>query len=284
MKNSFLIYFLMSIVVTLNAQFEDPDTYLRGEQKVPQVLLVGTFHFGYPGLDGHKTKDENKLDILSDQRQKELDDLLAYLKKFKPTKIMVESGSNTGYLMHRMREWSAGKETLKRDERDQIGIRLCHKMNLDTIYGVDAASLQSELWKSDSTSFKKLFGEKFSDKAESTNPFNQRYWDWYERDDELAYKTELLDYFKYTNEDKYIKRMHGHYILSDQYSDYDGMDGWFLLNWYSRNLRIIKNIQNVETSPDDRILVLFGSGHLAILMQQFEASPEYELIRFNTLD
>ena len=85
------------------------DETLRGDNKVPQVLLVGTFHFGYPGLDTHKTAEEHKVDINSPQRQKEVEALVDYIARFKPTKIMVETGANTGFLMERYRDWQAKK-------------------------------------------------------------------------------------------------------------------------------------------------------------------------------
>ena len=113
--------------------------------------------------------------------------------------------------------------------------------------------------------------------------YDSRYWDWYDEKDKMAYQMPLLDYFKLANTEKNIKRGHGHYIINDGYDDYHNMDGWFLLNWYSRNLRIFKNIQSIETDASDRILVLFGGGHMGILMQQFEATPEYELVMFNDL-
>ena len=144
----------------MSAQTIDVDEYLRKGDQVPQVLLVGTFHFGYPGLDTHKTKDEYKLDILSDQRQEELRELLDYIKKFKPSKIMIETSSNTGYLMNRMRRWQKGEEELRRDEGDQIAIRLAHELQLDTIYGIDAPSLMSDMFYSkDSTLFQNYFAD-----------------------------------------------------------------------------------------------------------------------------
>ena len=66
-----------------------------------EVLLVGSFHFGYPGQDAHKTSEEDKIDILSEEKQKEVQELSDYIARFKPTKIMVETGANTGYLMRR---------------------------------------------------------------------------------------------------------------------------------------------------------------------------------------
>jgi hypothetical protein len=53
--------------------------------------------------------------------------------------------------------------------------------------------------------------------------------------------------------------------------------------WYSRNLRIFRNIQNIST-PEDRVMVLFGAGHMSILKNLFECSPEYDLLKFNGLE
>ncbi len=279
----FLIFAIMS--VSISAQSVDIDQHLRKGEKVPQVLLVGTFHFGYPGLDSHKTKEEYKLDILSEQRQEELRELLDYIKKFKPTKIMIEAGRNTGYLMNRMRNWQKGEEELGRRESDQLAIRLAHELQLDTIYGIDAPSLMTEMRRSkDSTIFENLFADKFEDREERSNAFEDRYWDWYDVDDRMTYEMRLLDFFKFQNSDKVIERMHGHYVLDDKYDDYKSMDGWLLLNWYSRNLRIIKNMHRIETKEDDRIMVLFGAGHMAILKHQLESTPEYELVKFSDLE
>ena len=92
----------------------------------------------------------------------------------------------------------------------------------------------------------------------------------------------LLDFFKEENSDKVINRMHGHYILNDNSKNYDSMD-YLAIWWYSRNLRIFRNIQNVETTSEDRILVLYGSGHIPNLRHLFESSPEYELVKFGDL-
>ena len=281
MKNLIIILIMCSSV--LHAQEIDVDQILLEGREVPKVLLVGTFHFGYPGLDSHVTKDKWKIDILSESKQKELKNLLDYIALFKPTKIMIESGSNTGYLIERHKAWKAGKEKLRKSEDDQIGIRLMDRFGLDTLYGVDAQGLAYELSHSaDSLKYQGLFDRIWAESDNGTNPIEKNYWKWYEKDDLLTYELPLLDYFHYQNSDKVIERMHGHYIMSDDSTDYDEMDG-LILNWYSRHLRIFKNITMVDTNADDRILILFGAGHMGILKQQFEASPEYELIKFADL-
>lgn len=47
--------------------------------------------------------------------------------------------------------------------------------------------------------------------------------------------------------------------------DYAGPD--LLASWYQRNIRIYHNIVNLIESPNDRILVIYGAGHLAWLRQ-----------------
>lgn len=47
--------------------------------------------------------------------------------------------------------------------------------------------------------------------------------------------------------------------------DYAGAD--LLAAWYQRNMRIYQNIVKLVESSNDRILVIFGAGHLAWLRQ-----------------
>ena len=174
-----LISFILITIhsCTLLAQDINIDDYLVGTDEVPKIMLVGTFHFGYPGLDTHKTIEKYKLDILSEQRQSELRLLLDYIKRFKPTKIMIEAGRNTGYLMNRMRRWQKGEEKLRRSESDQLGIRLVHELKLDTIYGINAMGLSLEMSRSkDSTVFRELFSDVFESREEKPNVYDERYW------------------------------------------------------------------------------------------------------------
>ncbi len=247
--------------------------------------MVGTFHFGYPGLDEHKTSEAYKVDIHSPQRQKEVEELVAYIATFKPTKILVEAGINTGALIKRYRDWKSGLVALRKKEVDQLGFRLMDRFNLDTLYGIDAMSLSRELMRSkDSIHVQPIFNRIYESVHDSLyeNTFEDRYWEWYKIQDKRCVEMKLLDYFMETNSVHHINRMHGHYILSDKTENYNGVDG-LTLNWYSRNLRIFKNIQSVKTSPSDRILIIIGSGHVPILQQQLLSSPEYELIKFGDL-
>ena len=45
-----------------------------------QVLVVGTFHFDYPGLDAHQIEEKNKVDVLKEPKKSEVTELVEYIK------------------------------------------------------------------------------------------------------------------------------------------------------------------------------------------------------------
>lgn len=277
-------FFLNSLLIGQSAPL-DPDDFLLKGEKQAEVLLVGTFHFAYYGLDAHKTSEEDKIDILSAEKQKEVDELVDYIIKFKPTKLIVEGGHNSGYIMHRYRECKNGNREMIANEIDQICFRLMDKLGLDTLYGADAESIYDNMYNSkDSLVFRPYLDSLYQDwDFRSDDEWSQRYMEWYEYGDKMSTQMSLLDNFKGMNEEKATKRRHGAYLVGDfKLGNHRGADA-LAMYWYSRNLRIFRNIQQVTTSSDDRILVLFGAGHMSILKQLFESTPEYKLIPFNSL-
>ena len=264
----------------------DPDEFLIKGRKLPRVLLVGSWHFDYPGLDAHVTDDKNRVNIYSEHRQQELNELLNYLALFRPTKILVESGPITGYLKYNFKEWKAGRENLMANERSQIGMRLVERFNLDTIYGVDDWPLIMDLHYDsllinipylDSIYQRHYFG--------GSDDIHRKYSEFYKYQELFQVENTLLESFRYLNSDKVLNRYFGSYIAGGQFvsDEKEGPDALSMF-WFNRNLRIFRNIQRIETKENDRILVLFGAGHIAILKWLFECSPEYDLVKFNTLD
>ncbi len=258
---------------------------LTENKPAPQVLILGSFHFGYYNLDAHKTAEDDQVDVLDKQRQQELDSLVELISAFQPTKIAVESGPITGYLMYRYRDWIKGKEKLKRSEIDQIGFRLMRKFELDTIYGINAVPFLFDIWDHrDSSVLHPIFDSIYADwdfKAEDS--ISLRYARYYDLDDSIAAHMPLYDYFALMNDDRMLDRGYGAYLNGDfTLGDSRGADA-LAMHWYSRNLRIYRNIQDITTGPEDRILVIIGAGHAAILTHLFECSPQYDLVKFNDL-
>lgn len=259
----------------------NPDEILRDGTPLPKVLLVGSFHFAYPNLDSHKTDADDQIDVTGREKQAEVEELLDYIARFRPNKIVIErrAGSTVN---DRYREYLTGEYELTKDEIQQIGFRLGKRFGVDTLVLGDAFNFQNSLWWGpDSTRMRPLIDSLWeAEDADWDKTYEDRYWQLYATEDKLEARSRLLDIFKYMNEVHRVRRGHGHYLNFDSDEDADLLAIW----WYSRNLRIYRNIQRATTSPEDRILVLFGAGHLGILRQQFESSPAYELVDFGALE
>jgi len=244
-----------------------------------KVLVVGVFHFDYPGLDELKTAEENKIDVLKEPKKSEMTELVEYIKKFRPTKIAVEA--NPGWrATEKLREYKAGEHRDKRDERYQLAMRIASETGLDTLYEVNSYSLIGDLKENDSLVYKKL--------TQGLNwDYEDPYWDyvknWIENDDKLTSQVSLLDFITYMNSKESHQYGYGAYLTgffkSEDHKGADYLSMW----WYNRNLRIFKNIQDITGESNDRIMVLMGNGHAAILRQLFESSPEYEFVEFSDL-
>jgi hypothetical protein len=276
---------LFPIWLSAQTPFADPDSILVQGEARPRVLLVGTFHFNYPGLDAHKVDTSQQVDILSPRRQKEVEELVDYLMQFQPTKIVVEAGENTGYLMRKYERWQAGAEPLGRNEIYQLGFRLLERTGLDTLYGCDATSIPYDMKRhADSSAFVPYLMDVFDGyDFQSSDPITHRYSQWYDYQNHLELKHTLLESFLYNNSRKVLERGYGAYLVGDfRTEDHRGADA-LALYWYNRNLRTYSKIQSLDIQSDDRILVLFGAGHVSILDHLFRASPEFKLVPFGSL-
>ncbi|GEQ86756.1 hypothetical protein ULMS_22640 [Patiriisocius marinistellae] len=263
--------------VTNKTIFKSPSEFFPKEKT--QVLVVGTFHMDYPGLDEHKTTNEDKIDVLKDPKKAEVNELVDYIKKFNPTKIAIEAGPSWS-ATKKMNEYIAGKHRDSRDERFQIAMRIANELKLDTIYSVNSRALSNDWYVKDSISLGKIIGDLNWDYK---NTMEGNYKEWYAYNDKMTKESNLLDYFKYMNSPE-----------SHQYGYGSYLDGWFknennqgadylTIWWYNRNARIFRNIIGITESAKDRIMVLMGNGHAAILRQLIEASPEYDFVEFNSL-
>lgn len=283
----FLVLFSIQITFAQEMPFKGPDEILIGDRQVPEVLLMGTWHFAYPGLDEHKTDEADKINIFSAKRQKELQELLDYIAQFQPTKIIVESGANTGYLMNRYRRWKKDEENLKANERDQVGIRLMDQLGLDTLYGCDAYFVLGELYDklgdTEADQYIKTIAEQHHFGGD--DEWMERYSAWYNYSDKQMPNYTLLENFIHLNKDKVIDRYFGAYISGGQF-DSEANEGPDALSmfWMNRNLRIFHEIQQLDIKKDDRVLILFGAGHMGILRWLYECSPRYKLVEFDSLN
>jgi hypothetical protein len=260
----------------------DPDKILLDPANPPtKALLLGSFHFGYPNLDGHKTDSSKMLNVLSPGRQKEIRQLVDVLASFKPTRIYIESRSQR-YTDSIYNAWREGKYTLGRDERDQLAFRLAKELNLPKVYAVDASAFAQENYKK-YPFIDSMWNNDFPVDSARDKILSKRYKRFYDAGDSVELSLTMLENFLLMADPHTLRRMHGHYMTAGFNTiNHTGPDIQ-AMGWYDRNLRIFNKIQQTRPASEDRILVLFGNGHIPILKHCFLASPEFEVVELKDL-
>lgn len=279
MKKSILVSLILFSVFSSAQEYKlkRPSSFFPKEKI--KVLIVGTFHLDYPNLDVYKTEDNDKIDVLIDPKKAEVTELVNYIKQFKPTKIAIEAFPNWK-AVEKLNQYKQGAFRNERDERFQLGMRIATELKLDTIYSVDAESMDNDLSKIDSVYTDKLFKD-FDFK--SNDKFNAMFRDWYTYEEKLPKSTNLLTYIKHINSRESHNLMYGAYLVGDfKLDDTRGAD-ILSIWWYNRNLRMFRKIQQINANSNDRILIIVGNGHASILRNLFESSPEYQLVEFDGL-
>lgn len=276
---TFVYIFLVCLSTSVFAQKKPSDYFKNPKTK---VLVVGSFHFDYPNLDAHKTNKEDQIDVLSPKTAKEVTELVEYIKRFKPTKIAIEAWPSWN-ANQKLKEYNEGKHRDKRDERYQLAMRLASELKINELFSIDAESvlgdLEKHFGKTDSTFFKNL--SKDYD-FRSDDPISQQFIAFYKSSAPKNFKS-LLDTFIYMNSKESHQYGYGAYLSGDfKLREYDGAD-MLALYWYSRNLRMFRNIQTIPHNGEDRILVIAGNGHAAVLRQLFTSSAEYDFTEFSSL-
>ena len=198
------------------------------------------------------------------------------MKKFHPTKIAIEADVGSQRVAREYSDYLAGKYTLSRNEIDQIGYRLAKELGHHAVYPVDEDG--DFPWQR-LVNYAKGIGqkEKFDAMAASMGTAVK------EQDDFLRSHT-VLETLQYMNSDsKAAKDVAFYYafVPFGEPGDYAGSD--LLAAWYQRNIRIYHNVVKLIESPSDRILVIYGAGHLGWLQQDIANDATVKLRKLSDL-
>lgn len=239
-----------------------------------KILLLGTFHFADPGLD--EFKPEFDVDITSRERKAELEEVLAALGRFAPTKIAVEVlPSRQEELDASYRSYLAGEKELTSNEIHQLGFRLAERLGHGSVYAVDAKRRFYEPWVDPDE-----YASEHGQTEVAHDPWPERYTALYQREDRAKTQRTLTETLLTLNEEERLLRHHGRYLVESFKAgvgeEYPGVDS--KIAWYNRNLRIFANLQRITEREDERILLIIGAGHVPILRHTVQASPEYTLV------
>lgn len=253
-----------------------PD-FLRLAEPRPQLLMLGTFHFSNPGLDVHK--NTHAMNVLAPERQREIEHLVRGLARFEPTRIAVEVPPNRQrWLDSLYGAYRAGRYTLGSNEVFQLAFRLAAILGHDRVYAIDAPERE---YTPEITS--QLLAARAHELGQDSllhSPWRARYEARYQWEDSLEAALPLADFLRLLNDPQRVNDGHGSYLVGTfrigADTSFEGADA--ATAWYNRNLRTFANIQRIPVTPNDRILLIIGAGHLPILQFVARASPEFRLV------
>jgi Family of unknown function (DUF5694) len=254
----------------------EPD-FLNEAGPRAQLLLLGVFHFADPGQDAYRPRF--RVDVATAQRQREIESIVSRLARFRPTKVAVEWPIGDQLRLDSLyRAYRSGSDSLGANEVFQLGFRLAGRLGHERVYAVDAEG-RTPLTEAEARAQAAALGVNV-DSVLSNDPWTAAYRRLYAYEDSLKTAMPLPDYLLRINEPERIRRGHGDYLVGSfklaRGENYVGVDD--MTRWYNRNLRIFSLLQQLTDSPEERIAVIIGAGHLPILRFLAASSPEHRLV------
>jgi hypothetical protein len=245
---------------------ELPPVDCQPEDDRVAVLLLGSYHMANPGLDQFNLEAD---DVLAPERQAQIEAVVAQLAAFAPTKIAIEDPYGDSTAVVNYRQYVRGERTLERSEEEQIGFRLAKRLGHEAVYQIDVrlmlddAALGPVVAANPAHQARMAELEKLGQRAMA----QMAAW--------LAEGT-VGEMLYHMNRPEVLAQAHWPYVWIfapiAEGDDYAGAD--LVADWYKRNLRIFANLNRIAT-PGDRILVIYGQGHIPILRELVQASPDF---------
>lgn len=254
-----------------------PKEHSCGE-RAAKILLLGTYHMDNPGQDAINIRAD---DVLGEKRQREIEELVERLARFRPTKVAVEAPYRSTGWPDRYQKFLSGEHKLGRNEIEQVGFRLAKRLGHTTLYPIDFPMWMNGLLPSEIEQPK----AKPTPTPEARAAAPKRDLPPHlARTEELMRTATVAEILRHLNSEAYTRADHAGYmemLLPDEgVAIYGRTD--LVTNWYKRNLRMFANLNRVTQFPDDRVLLIVGSGHLKILSDLALDSPQFCLVEAET--
>lgn len=232
-----------------------------------RVMVLGIYHFA-SGKDVYNMETD---DVMSPKRQAEIADLVAHLREFKPTKIVIEAPYGDTKQNEQYTQYLAGKHTLTTNEVQQIAFRLAKELNHRQLYPVDRK-----------TPFDLDPVKRFAEQNGQSETFKRAFANaetFVREGNDLQRRASVREMLRHFNTERMILMNHQIYLMTTGVGKGDEYPGVELVaEWYKRNLLIFANIARLIDSPRERVLVIYGQGHVHLLRQFIQDSPDMELV------
>jgi hypothetical protein len=230
------------------------------------VLIVGTYHFANPNRDQVKTDfDDHK----SERRQREIQETCDLLAKFAPTKVAVEAPAGEA-LQRDYDAWRKGERELRVNETEQIGMRLAKMLGHERVYGIDH-QLDLDLDAVMGAAQRSGRAALLADLGKAMQRIEQL--------QQSLVKMTVRDALLAMNDRGLMPLGRDLYLRLSVVKDGDQFVGADqVARWYQRNFRMFANLAAAIRSPQDRVLLVVGSGHCPILRELVQADPGLQLV------
>lgn len=240
----------------------------RSEGQRPTLMLIGAPHFANYNQDINNTTVP---DVLPAQRQAEIARITQALLAFRPTKVAVEMpAKRQEKLSAAYREYVAGSYQLRRDEYEQLGMRIAAAAGHKDIYGID----WNEMPPGTVEDFD--YDEWATKNGQSTLLARIRENPAIADDNRQLHSTTVAEWLVKYNQPEALARSHRRYFdfaMIGNKQQYPGAN--WVANWYGRNLKIFNKLVTLAPQADDRILVIYGAGHIFLLREFAQQSGAF---------
>ena len=262
-------FFSLSISAALIGQDPEPPrpAACAVDDDRVEILLLGSYHMSNPGLDRFNLQAD---DVRTPKRQEEIRSVVEALAEFGPTKVTVEKRWQDSTTLARYQALRDGSLDMRPSETEQIGFRLAHRMGHETVYPIDVRMMLDDEALGPVIGANPKFQQSMQQLDEMGQDMMRIMAEW------LASGT-IGEMLFNVNRPELIPLAHQPYVeffvpMVDG-DNYAGAD--MVATWYNRNLRIFANLTRVTDSPDDRIFLVYGAGHIPILKDLVAAHPGY---------
>jgi hypothetical protein len=233
----------------------------------PHVLVIATYHVENPSRDAFNVQD----DVFGVLRQRQVRGIVKQLVEFAPTKVAMDfDASKQTALDRQYRDFREGKLPPPRSEAHQLAFGVARAAGHERIHGIDWAGGESE-----ADPFSYAFE---NDQEAEVQPLLSFFERQTARLNVLLHTATVLELLRFLNDGARLRRENVAYLRLARVGkgqSYPGVD--WLASWYERNLRIFANVLRITESTDERILIVYGSGHVPLLMQYLRGSKRYQI-------
>ncbi len=233
-----------------------------------EILVLGTFHFANPQADTVKTEVFN---VMTENGQQQVLALVEKLNRFRPTKVLLEftpdksDSNNQQYQAYLNDEFS-----LTSNEIHQLGFRLAQLNQHPRIHGIDDRAVP---WLGDG-----LFKYAQAHAPEADAQLQQTIAEVTRLIEHQQQTLPLLELMRVQNSSEMLSRNLGFYVAFNDVGAGDGFAGASsTASWFERNIRMHGLIQQYA-QPGERLLVIVGAGHAAILNILLDYDPRLQRV------